>query len=53
MWQPVDVESSQGFKLEMPGDPKQIAVQADNESGSTEPVSMIQVEAAARTALSQ
>jgi hypothetical protein len=42
VWQPVD-ESSQGFKLEMPGDPKQIAVQADNESGGTEPVSMIQV----------
>ena len=42
VWQPVD-ESSQGFKLEMPGDPQEIAVQADNESGSTEPVSMIQV----------
>jgi len=42
VWQPVD-ESSQGFKLEMPGDPQQIAVQADNESGSTDPVSMIQV----------
>lgn len=42
VWQPVD-ESSQGFKLEMPGDPQQIAVEADNESGSTEPVNMIEV----------
>ena len=48
VWQPVD-ESSQGFKLEMPGDPKQIVVQSDNESGSTEPVSMIQVKQPDRT----
>jgi hypothetical protein len=41
-WQPVD-ESAQGFKLEMPGGSDQIVVQAENESGSTEPVSMIQV----------
>ena len=41
-WRPVD-ETSQGFKLEMPGDPRQIVVQAGNESGSTEPISMIQV----------
>jgi hypothetical protein len=41
-WRPVD-ETSQGFKLEMPGDPRQIVVQAENEAGSTEPISMIQV----------
>jgi len=41
-WRPVD-ETSQGFKLEMPGDPRQIVVQADNEAGSTEPISMLQV----------
>jgi hypothetical protein len=41
-WRQVD-ESSQGFKLEMPGDPKQIVVTADNEAGSTEPISMLQV----------
>jgi hypothetical protein len=41
-WRPVD-ETSQGFKLEMPGDPQQIVVQAENEAGSTEPISMIQV----------
>src|SRR5271165_5326780 len=42
VWRPVD-ESSQGFKVEMPGDPRQIVVQADNEAGSTEPISMLQV----------
>lgn len=41
-WRPVD-ETSQGFRLEMPGDPRQIVVQADNETGSTEPIAMIQV----------
>jgi hypothetical protein len=41
-WRPVD-ETAQGFKLEMPGDPRQIVVQADNEAGSTEPISMLQV----------
>jgi hypothetical protein len=41
-WRPVD-EASQGFKIEMPGDPKQVVVQANNETGSTEPVSMLMV----------
>jgi len=41
-WRTVD-ETSQGFKLEMPGDPKRVAVQADNEAGSTEAISMLQV----------
>jgi len=40
-WQPVD-ESSQGFKLEMPADPKRVVVQATNETGSTEPISMLE-----------
>jgi len=40
-WQPVD-ESSQGFKLEMPADPQRVVVQATNESGSTEPISMLE-----------
>jgi hypothetical protein len=39
-WRPVD-ETSQGFKIEMPGDPKRVVVQATNETGSTEPISMI------------
>jgi hypothetical protein len=41
-WRPVD-ETSQGFKIEMPGDPKQVVIQANNETGSTEPVSMLVV----------
>jgi len=41
-WRPVD-ETSQGFKLEMPGAPRQVVALADNESGSTEPISMLQV----------
>lgn len=41
-WRPVD-ESTQGFKLEMPGEPSQIVVQASNEAGATEPISMLQV----------
>jgi hypothetical protein len=41
-WQPVD-ETSQGFRIEMPGDPKHVIVQANNEAGSTEPVSMLLV----------
>jgi hypothetical protein len=41
-WRPVD-ESSQGFRLEMPGDPRRIVVQANNEAGSTEPISMLLV----------
>jgi hypothetical protein len=41
-WQPVD-KSNMGFKLEMPGEPKQIVVQATTETGTTEPVSMLLV----------
>jgi hypothetical protein len=41
-WRPVD-ESSQGFTVDMPGDPKHVVVQANNEIGSTEPVSMLVV----------
>src|SRR5271167_3138018 len=41
-WRPVD-ESSQGFKLEMPGDPQRVVVQATNEAGNPEPVSMLLV----------
>jgi hypothetical protein len=39
-WRAVD-ETSQGFKIEMPGDPKQVLVQATNETGSSEPISML------------
>lgn len=39
-WRPVD-ESAQGFKVEMPGDPKNVVVQATNEVGGNEPISMI------------
>jgi len=39
-WRPVD-ETSQGFKIEMPSDPRQVVVQATNETGSTEPISML------------
>lgn len=41
-WKPVD-ESAQGFKLEMPGEPKQMVVQANNEAGLTEPINMLLV----------
>jgi hypothetical protein len=41
-WRPVD-ESDQGFKLEMPGDPKQVVVQATSETGANEPISMLLV----------
>jgi hypothetical protein len=41
-WRPVD-ETSQGFKVEMPGDPKRVVAQADSEAGNTEAVSMLQV----------
>ena len=43
-WRPVD-ETSQGFKLEMPGDPKRVVVQATNEAGTTDPISMLLVKA--------
>jgi len=39
-WQPVD-ESKLGFKVEMPGEPKRVVVQASNEAGANEPVSML------------
>lgn len=41
-WLPVD-ESSQGFKLEMPGEPKRVVVQSTGETGSNEPISMLLV----------
>ena len=41
-WRPVD-ETSEGFKLEMPGDPKRVVVQATSETGGTEPLSMLLV----------
>jgi hypothetical protein len=39
-WKPVD-ESAQGFRIEMPGESNQTVVQANNEAGSTEPISML------------
>jgi len=39
-WRPVD-ESVHGFKLEMPGQPQQIVVQATSEAGTPEPISML------------
>jgi hypothetical protein len=41
-WRPVD-ESTQGFKIEMPGEPQQVVVQATSETGGTEPISMLLV----------
>jgi hypothetical protein len=41
-WQPVD-EATQGFKIEMPGDPQHVVVEATSETGSTEPISMLLV----------
>jgi hypothetical protein len=41
-WRPVD-EPSLGFKVEMPGDPNRVVVQASNETGSNEPISMLMV----------
>ena len=41
-WHPVD-ETAHGFKIEMPGDPNRVVVQANNEAGSTEPINMLQV----------
>lgn len=39
-WRAVD-ETSQGFKVEMPSDPQHVVVQATNETGSAEPISML------------
>jgi len=41
-WREVD-KSTMGFKLEMPGEPKQIVVQATSETGMNEPVNMLLV----------
>jgi hypothetical protein len=41
-WQPVD-ETSQGFKIEMPGDPQHVVVQEASETGVNEPISMLLV----------
>jgi hypothetical protein len=41
-WRPVD-EPSLGFKVEMPGDPNRVVVQASSETGSNEPISMLMV----------
>ena len=39
-WRPVE-DSAIGFKIEMPGDPKRIVVQATSETGGNEPISML------------
>jgi hypothetical protein len=39
-WQPVE-DASIGFKVEMPGDPKRIVVQATSETGGNEPINML------------
>lgn len=39
-WHPVD---QPGFKVEMPGDPKPVAVQAASETGGNEPINMLLV----------
>ena len=41
-WRPVE-DASIGFKVEMPGDPQRIAVQATSETGGNEPISMLLV----------
>lgn len=41
-WLPVS-DPALGFKVEMPGTPNRVVVQANNETGSTEPISMIMV----------
>ena len=41
-WRPID-QTADGFKIEMPGDPKRVVVQATSETGGTEPVSMLMV----------
>jgi len=39
-WQAVE-DASIGFKVEMPGDPKRIVVQATSETGGNEPINML------------
>jgi hypothetical protein len=41
-WQSVE-DTSIGFKVEMPGDPKRVVVQATSESGGNEPIGMLLV----------
>ena len=41
-WQPVE-DASIGFKVEMPGAPQRIAVQAISDTGGNEPISMLLV----------
>ena len=41
-WRPVE-DTSIGFKVEMPGDPKRVVVQATSETGGNEPISMLLV----------
>ena len=43
-WRPID-RTNLGFRLEMPGDPKRMTVQANTEAGTNEPVSMLMVKA--------
>jgi hypothetical protein len=42
-WRPVN-ESSLGFRLEMPGEPKQTVIQATTEAGTNEPIHLLVVE---------
>lgn len=44
VWQPID-ETAQGFHVDLPGTPAHTVVQASNEIGSNEPISMILVKA--------
>ena len=39
-WRPID-QANLGFRLEMPGDPKRISVQANTEAGTNEPINML------------
>jgi len=41
-WRPVD-ESNLGFRVDMPGEPKRVVVQATSENGTPEPVNMLLV----------
>ncbi len=41
-WRPVE-DASIGFKVEMPGDPQRVIVQATSETGGNEPISMLLV----------
>jgi len=41
-WQPVD-ESSLGFRIDMPGEPNRVVIQATSETGANEPVNMLLV----------